>query len=51
MGAEDETPAPDLSGLVDRLGDEALAAEVVEVYLAELPERVAALRVRARRGR
>lgn len=34
---------PDLSGLVEQMGDEALAADIVEVYLDALPERVEAL--------
>lgn len=43
MVAGDEGREPDLSGLVEQLGDEALAADVVEVYLEALPERVGAL--------
>lgn len=35
--------APDLSGLVEQMGDEGLAADIVEVYLEALPDRVAAL--------
>lgn len=39
----DGAVVPDLSGLVERMGDRSLAAEVVEVYLEALPERVAVI--------
>ncbi|MGG5257174.1 Hpt domain-containing protein [Phycicoccus avicenniae] len=44
MSGADGGVAPDLSGLVEQMGDEGLAADVVEVYLEALPERVAAIR-------